>query len=37
MSTEASIRAADTRAEARTLSAAATAARHAPSIHHTQT
>jgi nitroreductase len=36
MSTEASIRAADTRAEARALSAAATAAGHAPSIHNTQ-
>ncbi|MDI6105650.1 nitroreductase [Actinoplanes sp. NEAU-A12] len=36
MSTEASIRAADTRAEARALSAAATMAGHAPSIHNTQ-
>lgn len=36
MSPEASIRAADTRAEARALSAAATTAGHAPSIHNTQ-
>ncbi|MFI6243196.1 Acg family FMN-binding oxidoreductase [Micromonospora sp. NPDC050795] len=36
MSTDASIRAADTRAEARALSAAAAAAGHAPSIHNTQ-
>jgi nitroreductase len=36
MSTEASIRATDTRAEARALSAAATRAGHAPSIHNTQ-
>ncbi|WP_444948054.1 hypothetical protein [Micromonospora ureilytica] len=36
MSTDASIRAADTRAEARALSAAVAAAGHAPSIHNTQ-
>jgi len=36
MSTDASMRAADTRAEARALSAAATTAGHAPSIHNTQ-
>ncbi|MCM4083389.1 Acg family FMN-binding oxidoreductase [Paractinoplanes hotanensis] len=36
MSTEASIRAADTRAEGRALLAAATTAGHAPSIHNTQ-
>ncbi len=36
MSTEASIRADDTRAEARALSTAATTAGHAPSIHNTQ-
>jgi nitroreductase len=36
MSTEASIRAADTRAEAQALFAAATTAGHAPSIHNTQ-